>query len=55
MDAAYYPSMYKMIKEKIYQSDNPEIRKAGLRVIAIPGSVREIPEWLHDLIDYDIY
>ena len=49
-----YPSMYKMIKEKIYQSDNPEIRKAGLRVIAIPGSVREIPEWLHDLIDYDI-
>lgn len=49
-----YPNEYKLVKEKIYQSNNPEIRKAGLKVIAIPKSVKVIPEWLHDLIDYDI-
>lgn len=49
-----YPNEYKLVKEKIYQSNNPEIRKAGLKVIAIPRSVKVIPEWLYDLIDYDI-
>lgn len=49
-----YPNEYKMVKDKIYNSSNPEIRKAGLKVIAIPKSVKVIPEWLKDLIDYDI-
>lgn len=49
-----YPNEYRMVKDKIYNSSNPEIRKAGLKVIAIPKSVKVIPEWLKDLIDYDI-
>lgn len=49
-----HPKEYKMIKDLIYNSSNEEIRKAGLKVIAIPKSVKQIPAWLIDLIDYDI-
>ena len=51
---AKHPDEYRMIIDKIYNSENEEIRKAGLKVIAIPKNVKEIPKWVLDLIDYDI-
>lgn len=49
-----FPEEYRLIHEKIFNSKNPEIAKAGLKVIAIPSSVSEVPAWIVDLIDYDI-
>lgn len=49
-----YPEEYKMVLDKIYNSDIPELRKTGMKLIAIPGTVKKIPEWLRPLIDYDI-
>ena len=49
-----YPNEYNLVIQKIFMSDKPEIRKAGLKVIAIPNNAKEIPKWLTDLIDYDI-
>lgn len=49
-----YPKEYQDVISKIYHSDKEDIRKAGLRVIAMPNSVKTIPEWLIPLIDYDI-
>ena len=44
---------YKLIIEKIFSSSNPDLQKAGLKVIAIPTTVKQIPDWIIDLIDYD--
>lgn len=48
-----YPKEYQMVIDKIYNSNNEEIRKAGLKVICIPSSVKKIPEWIIPLIDFD--
>lgn len=49
-----YPNEYNLVLNKIYMSNKPEIQKAGLKVIAIPNNVKQIPEWLLDFIDYDV-
>lgn len=49
-----YPKEYQMVMDKIYRSPIPEMQKAGLKLIAIPNSVKEIPMWLRPLVDYDI-
>jgi hypothetical protein len=49
-----YPEEYKLIHDKIFNSRNPEIAKAGLKVIAIPSIVTEVPGWIVELIDYDV-
>lgn len=49
-----YPDEYNQVMQKIFMSDKAEIRKAGLKVIAIPNNARSIPNWLIELIDYDI-
>ena len=49
-----YPEEYNMILQRIFMSDKPEIKKAGLKVIAIPNNAKSIPKWAIDLIDYDI-
>ena len=49
-----YPKEYKLIEKKIFNHANPEILKSGLKVIAIPSNIKEIPEWLIDYIDYDV-
>lgn len=49
-----YPKEYEMVINKIYNSHNPEIQKVGLKLIAVPNTIKEIPEWLRPLIDYDI-
>lgn len=49
-----YPKEYNMIINKVYMSENPEIKKAGMKVICIPNSVKQIPDWILDLIDYDV-
>lgn len=49
-----HPNEYKMIHDKIFNSKSPDIVKAGLKVIAIPSIVSQIPEWIIDLIDYDV-
>lgn len=49
-----YPEEYRMIMDKVFKSNNMDIAKAGLKVIAIPNSVKSIPEWIIDLIDYDV-
>lgn len=49
-----YPKEYNMVLNRVFKSDNSDIVKAGLKVIAIPNSVKEIPAWIIDLIDYDL-
>ena len=49
-----YPEMYNKIKNNIYNNNNPLVRKAGLSIIAIPAKMKEIPNWIRPLIDYDI-
>ena len=49
-----FPREYEMAIAKIFQSDNGMIVKSGLNVICIPANVKQIPEWLIPLIDYDI-
>lgn len=49
-----YPNEYNLIMNKIFNSPNPDISKAGLKVIAIPSTVPQIPEWIVELIDYDV-
>ena len=36
----------------IFRSNNPEIVKNGLKVLAIPNNVPVMPEWTRDYIDY---
>lgn len=49
-----YPDDYKMVLDKVFNSGNSEIAKAGLKVLAIPSTVPQIPEWVIPLIDYDV-
>lgn len=49
-----YPKEYMEVLTKIFNSDIPELRKVGFKLIAIPNTVKTIPEWLLPLIDKDI-
>jgi hypothetical protein len=49
-----YPKEYDLVYNKIFHSSNPEIVKAGLKVISLPSTVQKIPDWIIDLIDYDV-
>lgn len=49
-----YPEEYQMVMDKIFRSNKSDIVNAGLKVIAIPNSLKSIPEWIVDLIDYDV-
>lgn len=49
-----FPSEYDMVMKKVFMSPNPDIQKAGLKVIAIPTTVDVMPKWLIPLIDYDV-
>ena len=44
---------YEKIINLIFKSNNPEIVKAGMKVIAIPNNLKEIPSWILPLIDYE--
>lgn len=47
-----YPRQYSEIMDKIFKSNNLEIAKAGLKIIAIPSTLKEVPEWIIPLMDY---
>ena len=49
-----FPVEYNNVITKIYGSYDPNIQKAGLKLICIPNSVHKIPDWLITLIDYDV-
>lgn len=50
-----HPDIYNKIMANIFMSTNdPELRNAGLRIIAIPNTEKSIPEWLIPYIDYDL-
>lgn len=49
-----FPKEYNDIITKVYGSNDPNIIKSGLKVICIPNSVHQIPDWLIPLIDYDV-
>lgn len=49
-----FPKEYKLVIDKVFNSQNPEIQKAGLKVICIPASVTTVPDWIVELINYDI-
>ena len=49
-----YPEDYAKAQDKILMSRDPDIQKAGLKVICIPPSVHEIPKWIIPLIDYEL-
>ena len=44
---------YEKIINLIFKSNNPEIVKAGMKVIAIPNNLKKIPSWILPLIDYE--
>lgn len=46
------PEIYERIMKYIFRSNNPEIVKNGLKVLAIPNNVPVMPEWTRDYIDY---
>ena len=45
--------IYERIHKGIFQSRETKISKKGIAVIALPRSVKDIPEWLVPYIDYD--
>lgn len=49
-----FPEEYNQIVAKIFMSNKRDIQSCGLRVIAIPTGMKQIPEWIIDLIDYDL-
>jgi len=49
-----HPSEYNLVMDKVFKSLDRNIQNAGLKVIAIPSTVLKIPEWIIDLIDYDV-
>lgn len=48
------PEVYKILEEKIFNSPIADVRKSGVKVIAIPGHLKKMPDWLIRYIDYDI-
>lgn len=49
-----FPEDYNNIINKIYNSNNPDILKSGLKYLCIPSGNHRIPEWVIPLIDYDM-
>lgn len=45
------PVIYDKIMTDIFGSPNPELQKAGLKVIAVPLSVKILPQWIIDIVD----
>jgi DNA polymerase elongation subunit (family B) len=51
LQAIYDTSEFDIIRDKIFGNEN--LQKYGLKTIALPKSVTEIPEWIIPLIDID--
>jgi hypothetical protein len=49
-----YPNEVDNVMRTIFNSNDSNIRNAGLKIIAIPASVKKIPDWLIPLVDYDV-
>ena len=49
-----YPKEVDNVLRNIFNSPDTNIRNSGLKIIAIPDSVKRIPDWLIPLIDYDV-
>jgi hypothetical protein len=49
-----YPDEYQLVINNIFRSNNSEILKTNLKVLAIPSNMERIPDWITELIDYDI-
>lgn len=49
-----YPNEYEMVMKKIYGNEKKEIRDAGMKVIAIPMNLKQIPDWIVELIDKEM-
>jgi len=49
-----FPDDYNNVITKIYGSNNPNIINAGMKVICIPNTVYQIPDWIIPFIDYDV-
>lgn len=49
-----YPEEYNLALNRIFKNEDPNIQKSGLKVIALPSTVKEIPEWIIPFIDYDL-
>jgi hypothetical protein len=47
-----YPAEYKLLHDNVFHSPIPELVKVGMKVIAIPSTLKETPEWILELIDY---
>ena len=48
------PDIYNKIIKDIFNSPNPELQKAGLKVIAVPLSLKQLPDWITKLVDVQI-
>ena len=44
---------YNKVMSMVFYSNNLEIAKAGMKIIAIPNTLKEIPAWIIPLIDYE--
>ena len=47
-----FPEEHALVTDKIFRSSSYDIIKAGLKVIAIPNTVKQVPDWIIPLIDY---
>lgn len=49
-----FPEEYQNAINKIFNSSTRDVANCGLKIIALPASVKQIPDWLIPLIDYDL-
>lgn len=49
-----YPEDYENIIKSIYNNPFPEIVKAGLKYISIPTNIKQMPDWMLEIIDYEV-
>lgn len=49
-----FPQDYNNVMANVFASNDPNIAKAGLKVLCIPNTMHKIPDWIIPLIDYDV-
>lgn len=46
-----YPEVHDILLDKIFHNSNNKISSKGVKYIAIPGNITEIPQWIRDWAD----
>lgn len=46
------PDVYEILLNKVFHNSNKKVSSKGVKYIAIPSNVKEIPQWIRDCADY---